>query len=252
MPDGVAVIGGTAARRTIAPDDVELWWTALTGECAPQDRRVLDAAELDRSTRFGTAGFANDFIRIRATLRRVLAAYTGIAPETLEFTAGVHGKPELPGHALQFNLTHTTDCAVVAVAGSGAVGVDIESLDTDFDQVALAARVLTRAEADLVRADRRRFLHHWVAKESYLKWLGSGLTISPDTLEVGADASGRTVVTGVDGVELPVGYVHRFGSSPRHVGAFVSHRPARRFPLRPAESAGARAYFGRRSAGVQA
>ncbi|AFU01763.1 4'-phosphopantetheinyl transferase family protein [Nocardia brasiliensis] len=252
MPDGVAVIGGTAPRRTIAPDDVELWWTALTGECAPDDRRVLSAAELERRTRFGTVGFANDFVRIRATLRRVLAAYTGIAPEALEFTAGVHGKPELPGHALQFNLSHTADCAVVAIAGSGAVGVDLESLDADFDHVALAARVLTRGEADLVRADRRRFLHHWVAKESYLKWLGSGLTISPDTLELGADASGRTVVTGVDGVELPVGYVHRFGLSPRHVGAFVSHRPARRFPLRPAESAGARANFGRRSAGVQA
>ncbi|WP_433580124.1 4'-phosphopantetheinyl transferase family protein [Nocardia brasiliensis] len=252
MPDGVAVIGGTAPRRTIAPDDVELWWTALTGECAPDDRRVLSAAELERSTRFGTVGFANDFVRIRATLRRVLAAYTGIAPEAVEFTAGVHGKPELPGHALEFNLSHTADCAVVAIAGSGAVGVDLESLDADFDHVALAARVLTRGEADLVRADRRRFLHHWVAKESYLKWLGSGLTIPPDTLELGADASGRTVVTGVDGVELPVGFVHRFGLSPRHVGAFVSHRPARRFPLRPAESAGARAHFGRRSAGVQA
>lgn len=252
MSDRCTVSGGTTARRMIAEDDVELWWTPLTGECTAQDRHVLSAAELERSTRFGAARFTGDFIRIRAALRRVLAAYTGAAAEALEFTAGEYGKPELTGYTVPFNLSHTTGRAVIAVAGAGAVGVDLESLDADFDQDGLTARVLTRSEAERVGTDRRRFLQHWVAKESYLKWLGNGLTIAPDTLELGVDAHGHAVVTGVDGVDLPTGYVHRFGLSSRHVGAFVGHRPVRRFPLRRAESVGASAYFGRRSAGVQA
>ncbi|MFI7000141.1 4'-phosphopantetheinyl transferase family protein [Nocardia sp. NPDC050175] len=246
------MIVGTAARRAIAPDEVELWWLRLTGECAAGDCRVLAPEELARSVRFDTVEFAGDFIRTRATLRRVLSAYAGCPPEELAFTTGLHGKPELPCYAPAFNLTHTRGLAVVAVAGSVSVGVDVERVDADFDMAGLASRVLTAREADWVGTDRRRFLHHWVAKESYLKWLGSGLTISPDTIELRTDRNGRSVLTPVDGADRPTGYVHHFGLHSQYVGAFVGGRPPPRFTLRPAESAGADSNLRRRTSGVQA
>ncbi|WP_433654423.1 4'-phosphopantetheinyl transferase family protein [Nocardia sp. CA-128927] len=246
------MIGGIAPRRAIAPDDVELWWLRLTGACSPGDCRVLSPEELARSVRFDTVEFAGDFIHTRATLRRVLSTYAGCLPEDLVFTAGPHGKPELPCYAPAFNLTHTRGLAIVAVAGSASVGVDIERVDADFDLAGLSSRVLTTREADLVGTDRRRFMHHWVAKESYLKWLGSGLTVSPDAIELTTDRSGRAVIAAVDGGELPTRYVHHFGLNSHYVGAFVSDRMPQRFPLRPAETVCAESSLRRQTSGVQA
>ncbi|MFF3225659.1 4'-phosphopantetheinyl transferase family protein [Nocardia suismassiliense] len=245
------MIGSTALRRTIASDEVELWWVRLTGEYSAEDRRVLSAGEFVRSTRFDTAEFAADFIRTRAALRRVLSTYTGSLPEELAFTTGRHGKPELADSTTAFNLTHTHGLAVVAVAGSGSIGVDVESVDTDFDLDGLAPRVLTAREAASVGTDRRRFLHHWVAKESYLKWLGSGLTVSPDAIELRADQHGRAVIAAVDG-DLPTAYVQHFGLNSWHAGAFVGDHPEPRFTLRPAESVCVAANLRRRISGVQA
>ncbi|MFE9577520.1 4'-phosphopantetheinyl transferase family protein [Nocardia sp. NPDC006044] len=243
--------GDTAPRRTIAPDGVALWWFGLSGKCCAGDRLVLSAEELARSERFDKAAFAADYIRIRATMRRVLAAYAGTPPEDLVFTVGEHGKPGLACAAPAFNLTHTGGLAVIAIAGSGSVGVDAETLDAYFDLAGLSARVLTPREVERVGADTGRFLHHWVAKESYLKWLGSGLTVSPDTIELRADPAGRAVVSGVDGVDLPARYVHHFGLGTRYVGAVVGDRVPRRYPLRPAESASAAAPVRHRTSGVQ-
>ncbi|MFB8275291.1 4'-phosphopantetheinyl transferase family protein [Nocardia colli] len=244
--------GDTAPRRTIAPDGVALWWFGLSGKCSAGDRLVLSSEELARSDRFDTAAFAADYIRIRATMRRVLSAYAGTAPADLVFTVGDHGKPGLACAAPAFNLTHTGGLAVIAIAGSGSIGVDAESLDAYFDLAGLAPRVLTPRERERVGADHGRFLRHWVAKESYLKWLGSGLTVSPDTIELSADQAGRAVVSGVDGVDLPARYVHQFGLGTRYVGAVVGDRVPRRYPLRPAESASAEANVRHRTSGVQA
>ncbi|MFC9433624.1 4'-phosphopantetheinyl transferase family protein [Nocardia sp. NPDC057030] len=243
--------GDTAPRRTIAPDGVALWWFGLSGKCSPADRLVLSAAELARSDRFDTDAFAADYIRVRATVRRVLSAYVGSPPAELVFSVGEHGKPGLACAAPAFNLTHTAGLAVIAIAGSGSIGVDAESLDAYFDLAGLAPRVLTPREVERVGADAGRFLHHWVAKESYLKWLGSGLTVSPDTIELSVDPAGREQVSGVDGVDLPARYVHHFGLGTRYVGAVVGDRVPRRYPLRPAESASAGSTVRHRTSGVQ-
>lgn len=242
--------GDTAPRRTIAPDGVALWWFGLSGKCSAGDRLVLSSEELARSERFDTAAFAADFIRIRATMRRVLSAYIGCPPEELAFLVGEHGKPGLACAAPAFNLTHTGGLAVIAIAGSGSVGVDAESLDAYFDLAGLAPRVLTPHELERVGADQGRFLHHWVAKESYLKWLGSGLTVSPDTIELCVDQAGRELVSGVDGVDLPARYVHHFGLGTRYIGAVVGDRVPRHYPLRPAESASAGSTVRHRTSGV--
>ncbi|PXX71230.1 4'-phosphopantetheinyl transferase [Nocardia tenerifensis] len=246
------MIGETAVRRVIAPGAVELWWLKLNGRCLPEDSLVLSAEEISRCARFDTAEFASDFVRIRATLRCVLAAYTGCRPSELRFATGPHGKPELPCGAPAFNLTHTRGLAVVAVAGSGSIGVDAEPFDAGFDLAGLTGRVLTPREAAVVGRDRQRFLHHWVAKESYLKWLGSGLSVSPDTIELRTDHTGRAVVGAVDEVNLPTRYVHHFDLDAQYVGAFVSDALPQHFPLRPAESVCAETDLLRRTTGVQA
>ncbi|WP_067651182.1 4'-phosphopantetheinyl transferase family protein [Nocardia harenae] len=214
--------------------DVELRWCALTGTHAAADLRVLSPAEIARSTRFWSAEHAADFVRARAMLRHVLADRTGRRPDDLVFTEGKRGKPELSDRAVSFNLTHTRGLAVVAVAATGSLGVDVEAVDSGAVPVWLAPRVLTAREAAAAGTDRRRFLRYWVAKESYLKWLGSGLTIAPDTLETGLDTEGRAVVTEVEG-GLRTGYLHHFDLGAGYVGAFVYDHHVPYSSPRPAE-----------------
>jgi len=120
------------------------------------------------------------------TLRRVLAAYLGEAPEEIQLTAGEHGKPRLavePGR-LAFNLSHSGHLALVAVARDREVGVDVERVKPERDLLALAERALAAEAAAAVREaaepERARLFYElWTRHEARLKCLGVGLAARP-------------------------------------------------------------------------
>jgi 4'-phosphopantetheinyl transferase len=69
-------------------------------------------------------------VRARAVLRQLLSGYTGEPAARLSFQYAEHGKPHLPaelGRGLTFNLSHSGDLALYAVAVGLEVGVDVES-----------------------------------------------------------------------------------------------------------------------------
>lgn len=120
-------------------------------------------------------------------LRRLLGAYGDVSPDALEFVAGEHGKPSLAGAAagrgLEFNLAHSGEIALVAIARGRAVGVDVERWDPGIDHRDLAERFFSPGErealADLAgSADRlaEGFCSAWSRKEAYLKATGAGIT----------------------------------------------------------------------------
>lgn len=100
---------------------------------------------------------------------------------TGEYTAekGTNGKPCIRGREdFHYNLSHSGNWVVIAFGGS-PVGVDVERLCPDRDYEAMARRYFAPEEqAYLLEAPGqlpRRFLEVWTAKESYLKFLGTGL-----------------------------------------------------------------------------
>lgn len=64
----------------------------------------------------------------RAVLRRLLGALTGQAPSAVELTTAPGGKPHLPTQAPAFNLSHSGDLLLLAVAAGGRLGVDVEQV----------------------------------------------------------------------------------------------------------------------------
>jgi 4'-phosphopantetheinyl transferase len=120
------------------------------------------------------------------TLRRVLALYLGEEPEGIRLERGEHGKPRLaadPGR-LAFNLSHSGDLALVAVAADREVGVDVERVKPERDLVALAERALAPEAAAVVREaaepERARLFYElWTRHEARLKCLGIGLAARP-------------------------------------------------------------------------
>jgi 4'-phosphopantetheinyl transferase len=117
-------------------------------------------------------------------LRDVLAAYLETSPEAIRIVDGAHGKPELAGRELHFNLSHSGDVGLVAVSRERPVGVDVERIDGRRDVLALAERALGAEGAAAVRAapqaDRTLVFHRaWARREAVVKCAGTGLSMPP-------------------------------------------------------------------------
>ncbi|HEX7290534.1 MAG TPA: 4'-phosphopantetheinyl transferase superfamily protein [Conexibacter sp.] len=167
------------AQPRLDPATVDVWLVALDGA---HDDGPLDARERDRAARFVRDEDARRWRAARATLRRLLAAYADADPRELRFDEGPHGKPRLAGERrLRFNLSHSGDVALIAVAWDHDVGVDVELPRRTVDHAAIARRVLTAAEADRVASiedpgeRERAFLQAWVRWEAVLKCRGTGI-----------------------------------------------------------------------------
>jgi 4'-phosphopantetheinyl transferase len=122
----------------------------------------------------------------RRALGEILALYLG-GPEEVELSVAANGKPRLataPGR-LSFNLSHSGDLALVAIAPGGVeVGVDVERLRSRRDLARLAARWLPEADAAAVAAasetERERvFYAAWTRHEARVKCAGAGLDADP-------------------------------------------------------------------------
>jgi 4'-phosphopantetheinyl transferase len=139
---------------------------------------LLSEDERERAARLADR---ERWVVARAALRTVLARELAIAPAELRFALGPHGKPELPGAALRFNLSHSGDRAVIAVAGV-EVGVDVERTARRSRAV---ERTLTEGErAALTGPDRHvELLRIWCRKEALAKALGGGLGWAPETFD---------------------------------------------------------------------
>lgn len=125
------------------------------------------------------------FIVARAGLRVILGRYLKADPSEIQFSYSSYGKPQLSGahsdSVLKFNLAHSHDLAVYALALKRELGVDVEHMRPEVAGDEIAQRFFADAEVDQLRAvsaERRMeaFFNCWTRKEAYIKALGEGLT----------------------------------------------------------------------------
>jgi len=117
--------------------------------------------------------------------------------ECIEFNYNSFGKPyikEFP--SIQFNISHSGAWVVCAI-GNQEVGVDIEEIKpTDMK---IAQRFFTQNECRTITSveEEKRlkmFYLIWTMKESYIKYIGKGLSIQLDSFEVVKTAEGFSIV----------------------------------------------------------
>lgn len=117
-------------------------------------------------------------------LDRALRPY-GLREREAGIILGAHGKPYLAGrNDLFFNLSHSGKIVLCAVSDQ-EIGADVQIIRSAGD--ALMRRVCPEEEyaalAALPEQERQAlFFRLWTAKESYLKWRGTGLLGNPGTL----------------------------------------------------------------------
>jgi len=229
-------------------DEVHVWAARMDSSHVAPDYYPLELSsdERARAAQFRLDAPRRRFVLARVTLRRLLGTYLNVPPETVVIHIDPNGKPRLgDSHAkadLQFNLAHSGDLALFAIAIGCDVGVDVEQIRPVAHADRIADRYFHPAEsraiasaADEVRDDN--FLRCWAGKEAVLKSLGSGVTGSLATFQVPTGVCDR------ERIELPAKlaggemrcWLLPLGPCSGYVGAVAwlgTERQARCFELR--------------------
>lgn len=176
-------------HRPEGADRVELAWAVASPEAVERGWPLLDDGERRRAEGILHEPSRLLHVAARVLVRERLGERLGVDPSRLRFQAGRHGKPRLAppwdSSGWEFNLSHTGDRVVLALARGRAVGVDVERLEPiPPDEMArLAESFFSPAERSALQSvDAARagdaFLRTWTRKEAVLKAAGEGL--SPD------------------------------------------------------------------------
>lgn len=161
-------------RPELSHGQVDIWRIVLPVRAAP--------------TASAARGPAGDAMRqlARSALDDILARYLGRRPGAGEIRVHPGGKPYLaaPAPGIEFNLSHCTDTALLAVTTGLDVGVDVEARRRVADPLRLARRVFTPDEVrhlESLPASLRgeRFLDLWTRMEARQKAIGRGIFADP-------------------------------------------------------------------------
>lgn len=211
MTIGVASTGATASAAPVvlvcpldAPIRVERYRALVTAG----ERRRIDGLAHGRARDRALVG--------RAMLRLELAERLGCRPEAVAFTFGPAGKPALAGgDRWHFNLSHSGDRVVLAIARRTPLGVDVENRArrTRLDDLARHYFGADEcAELAALAPERRRyhFFRQWTLKEAVTKALGGSIWSTLSAIRLTGTATGdpRLELTGAAACSAPLGWWH--------------------------------------------
>lgn len=151
----------------------------FTAEHYADAEQTMNSAERERAQKFLRG--KESYIASRWLLRKVLARYTNVSPEMVEFLRTDKGKPYLSQSDIHFSLSHSGDWALLAVAKAELIGIDIEVVNTARNLTGIAesyyhphefARLQTLSGV----AQSDYFYRLWTLKEAFFKAMGTGIS----------------------------------------------------------------------------
>ena len=174
----------------LSTEDVRCWSVPLdvSDQVIASHYAHLPPDEQQRSARFRFQADRRRFVVAHGVLRDLLGSYVGTSPRKIQFAYSAFGKPTLIpefGGRVHFNLSHSGDVALIAIAKNAEVGVDVEQVVVDFNYLEVARCFFSSAEFDrLMRIplhlQAEAFFRCWTKREAYLKGHGEGLAGLPD------------------------------------------------------------------------
>ncbi len=215
---------------TLPDEEVHLWCAQLQ-EPAAHLLATLSDNERERAQRFRFARDRDQFVTARGMLRSILAQYLNTAPASLQFGYEPNGKPYLTTTSgtrspLCFNVSHTHGLALYGMAWHRALGVDVELVRAELADDLTAQQFLSPSELQVFRQlpqplQPTAFFNSWTCKEAYLKALGAGLSVAPDTVAVEWDEKAILRWIEVSAAAAPWS-LWQFVPQPGYVGALAA------------------------------
>ncbi|MEC4849720.1 MAG: 4'-phosphopantetheinyl transferase superfamily protein [Jaaginema sp. PMC 1079.18] len=147
--------------------------------------KMLSPDERDRANRYYFERDRARFVAGRGRLRSLLGCYLNLDPQDIQFIYSDRGKPQLPSSSnpynITFNVSHSHDLVLYAVAQSYPLGIDLELMRPLPTAEKLAERFFTPTEAAVLQAlpleeQQLAFFRGWTRKEAFLKATGVGIT----------------------------------------------------------------------------
>ena len=172
---------------------------------------LLNEEERARAARYRFDEPRRQFVICRATLRQLLGTICHVAPQTVSFRNGSHGKPELVFQSLnpsipqiEFNVSHSGTIGLIALTVGASIGVDVEEVDPAVKFLQLAERFFAPGETTELKSlqpekQLNGFYRGWTSKEAYIKAKGDGLSLSLASFRVVIDPDQPASLCHVDG-----------------------------------------------------
>lgn len=219
-------------RPRLPPGEVHVWSVSLSLPATEirSRRQILSADERERADRFHFPRDGDRFIAARGALRSIIAKYTGEEPNEVRFRYGSHGKPYLSADPppLMFNLAHSGELALVAVAGTGELGIDVERIRPKVSEEGIAERFFSAREVNAIRSSppasqADAFFRCWTRKEALIKAIGKGLSfgLGQFTVSVATDTPAALLDTAFDPNEARRWTLHHIDPAPGYIGALA-------------------------------
>lgn len=168
-------------------NDIHVWYASLNQPLASFERLalLLSVDEQARAKRFYFEKDRTRYASGRGILRSILGHYLNVEPQHIQLCYGEYGKPSLEKRyaetALNFNISHSNDLALYAIARGKSVGIDLEHIREIADMDQVVKKFFAEKEQatfyNLHPNERREaFFKVWTRKEAYLKAIGVGLS----------------------------------------------------------------------------
>jgi len=146
---------------------------------------LLSEDERERAGRFYFERDRRRFTVARGLLRVELGRRMQAPPARLNFVYNAFGKPALKDSSLQFNISHSAELVLIAIADASEVGVDVEFVRPQPEMHRIAERVFSPSELALFQstptdAQTEMFYRLWTQKEARLKASGTGFAAPAD------------------------------------------------------------------------
>jgi 4'-phosphopantetheinyl transferase len=177
----------------IWPNEVHVWRARLDVDWSWTFDEALCLEDRARADRFRFESDRRRFCVARASLRLILGRYLKMKPGRLELDINEYGKPyfadQKAAQGLRFNLSHSHQLALIAIARDREVGVDVEYIRPDFATDEVAGNFFSLAEGEQLSSlppelKTQAFFNCWTRKEAYIKARGEGMYCSLDQFDV--------------------------------------------------------------------
>jgi 4'-phosphopantetheinyl transferase len=217
------------ASLDIPTTHVDVWRVFLDLELGSlrSAESILSTDETERAARFHFDRDRDHFIVAHSSLRAILSRYIHREPHELEFSTNEYGKPTfLSDTKIEFNISHSGEYALIAVARARKVGIDVERIRRDVEFESLAQRYFSPKEvAELMSLPSEQkpiaFYIGWTRKEAYIKAQGFGLSLPLGSFDVSLNEPVALRATRPDPREAARWNLFSLDVAPGYAGALV-------------------------------